>query len=55
MTPYEKFKSIKNADGYLRRRIFFEDLDKIAYAESDTEFAGKVNEEKKKAFQKLKL
>lgn len=55
LTPYEKLKSLPNADRYLRRHIFFEDLDKIAYAESDTEFAGKMREEKEKAFQKLNL
>lgn len=55
MTPYEKFKSIKNADGYLRRQIFFEDLDKKAYAESDTEFGLKMNEAKEIMLQKLKF
>ena len=55
MTPYEKLKSIKNADGYLRRQIFFEDLDKKAYAESDTEFGLKMNEEKEIMFRKLKF
>lgn len=55
MTPYEKLKSLPNADGYLKRHIFFEDLDKIAYAESDTEFAKQMKQEKEIAFQKLKL
>ena len=55
MTPYEKLKSLPNAGMYLKRFICFEDLDKIAYAESDTEFAGRMKEEKEKAFQKLKL
>lgn len=55
MTPYEKLKSIPNATMYLKRHIFFEDLDKIAYAESDTEFAIRMNEEKEKMFRKLKL
>jgi len=55
LTPYEKLKALPNAYGYLRRHIFFEDLDKMAYAESDTEFALKMKEEKEKAFQKLKL
>jgi len=40
---------------YLKRHIFFEDLDKTAYDESDTEFGMKMKEEKEKMFQKLKL
>lgn len=55
MTPYEKLKSLPNADSYLKRHIFFEDLDEMAYAESDTEFATKMKEEKEQAFQKLNL
>lgn len=55
MTPYEKLKSLPHAERYLKRHIFFEDLDKIAYAASDTEFAKMMNEEKEKAFQKLNL
>jgi transposase InsO family protein len=55
MTPYEKLKSLPGADHYLRRHIFFEDLDKIAYNESDTDFGLKVKNEKEIMFQKLKL
>lgn len=55
MTPYEKLKSLPNATMYLKRHIFFEDLDKTAYAESDTEFVMKMKEEKERMFQKLKL
>lgn len=55
MTPYERLKSLPNAETYLKRHIFFEDLDKIAYAESDTEFATKMQEEKERIFQKLDL
>lgn len=55
MTPYEKLKSLPNATMYLKRHIFFEDLDKIAYAESDTEFGMKMKEEKEKMFRKLQL
>jgi len=55
LTPYEKLKSLPNAEMYLKRHIFFEDLDKIAYADSDTEFVTKMNKEKEKMFQGLKL
>jgi len=55
MTPYEKLKSLKNASNYLKRHIFFEDLDQIAYKESDTEFALKMNEAKAIMFKQLRL
>lgn len=55
LTPYEKLKSLPHAELYLKRHVFFEDLDKIAYAMSDTEFATKMNEEKEKMFQRLRL
>lgn len=55
MTPYEKLKSINNAGSYLKRHIFFEDLDKRAYAESDTEFGLKMKNSKEKMLQKLKF
>lgn len=44
-----------SAEGYLKRHIFFEDLDKMAYAESDMEFAIQMQKEKEKIFQKLKF
>lgn len=47
--PYEKFKSLENAEQYLKEGITFAQLDKIAYAKSDNEFA----EEMKKAKEKL--
>ncbi|MFA4891306.1 MAG: integrase [Candidatus Gracilibacteria bacterium] len=55
MTPYAKLRSLPHAELYLKRHIFFEDLDKIAYAMSDTEFAMKMNEKKERMFQKLRL
>lgn len=54
-TPYEKLKSITNASGYLKRHIFFEDLDQIANRESDTKFALKMNAAKTILFQQLQL
>lgn len=54
-TPYEKLKSIKNSYQYLKRHIFFEDLDAFAYQKSDTEFALKMNEAKAILFKKLDL
>lgn len=54
-TPYEKLKSLKNAYQYLKRHIFFEDLDPIAHQKSDTDFGLKMNEAKATMFMKLDL
>lgn len=54
-TPYEKLKGLPGAQQYLKPGLTFEDMDKIAYSESDTEFAGKMQEEKKQTFLKLNL
>ena len=48
MTPYEKLKSLDNAEQYLKPGITFEELDKIAYAESHTDYAKKNAERKAK-------
>ena len=52
-TPYEKFKSLPNAEKYLKENITFEKLDKIAYAMSHTEYAEKMQKEKEKLFKNL--
>lgn len=39
MIPYEKLKSLPNAEQHLKPGITFAQLDKIAYKESDVEFA----------------
>lgn len=54
-TPYEKLKSLPNAKKYLKEGILFEDIDEIAYNLSDTEYASKMNKEKREMFKKLKL
>jgi len=53
MTPYEKLKSLSNAEQYLKTGITFADLDATAYAESDNEFAKKLDESKKILAKKL--
>jgi hypothetical protein len=53
-TPYDKLKSLDNAEQYLKDGITFEQLDEIAYAESDNEFAEKMQKEKIKMFKKIK-
>ena len=54
VTPYDKLKSLKNADKYLKKGITFKKLDQKAYEESDNEFAKKMQKEKKKLFKKIK-
>lgn len=46
MTPYQKFKSLKNAEQYLKDNITFAELDKIAYVISHTDYALKMNKAK---------
>jgi hypothetical protein len=48
MTPYEKFKSLPNAELHLKTGITFSELDKIAFAKSDIEYAKFMQEEKYK-------
>jgi transposase InsO family protein len=48
MTAYEKLKSLPNAEQYLKEGITFEELDKIAYAFSDNEWAEKMQKVKEK-------
>ncbi len=53
MTPYEKLKSLPNADQYLKSHITFKMLDDIAYKMSDNEAAKQLNEEKAKLFKTI--
>jgi hypothetical protein len=50
LTPYEKLKSLKSPEQYLKGSITFAELDKIAYAESDIEFGEKMKEAKSRMF-----
>jgi len=53
MTPYEKFKSLENAEQYLKPEFSFEELDKIAYAKSDNQYAEEMNKAKRILFKKI--
>lgn len=55
MTPYEKLKSINNAQQYLKPEITLEQLDKIAYDKSHTEYAQLMQKEKTKLFNNFKI
>ena len=52
--PYEKLKSLENAKQYLKPEFSFDELDKIAYAKSDNDFAEEMNKEKENLFKKIK-
>jgi transposase InsO family protein len=50
MTPYEKLKSLPNAEAYLKPGTDFKQLDEIAYRISDNEAARQMNEARKHLF-----
>ena len=52
--PYEKLKSLENAEQYLKSNISFKVLDKIAYQMSDNQFAEKMQKAKEKLFKNFK-
>lgn len=54
MTPYQKLKSLENAEQYLKPGITFEILDKIALEKSDNEFAEFMQKEKEELFNSFK-
>ena len=51
--PYEKLKSLENAEQYLKPEFSFDELDKIAYAKSDNDFAEEMMKEKERLFKKI--
>jgi transposase InsO family protein len=53
MTPYEKLKSLPNAEAYLKPSTTFKQLDDIAYAISDNEAARRMNEARKHLFKAI--
>lgn len=53
-TPYQKLKSLKNAEQFLKDGISFKDLDKIAFQFSDNEFAEMMQKAKEELFRNFK-
>ncbi len=53
-TPYQKLKSLPNAEKYLKPGITFEQLDKIAMAKSPNEFAQEMQNAKDKLFERIR-
>jgi hypothetical protein len=52
--PYEKLKSLPNAEQYLKPGITFAQLDKIAYSQSDIDFKTDMNKARTTLFVKIK-
>jgi hypothetical protein len=52
--PYERLKSLSGAEKYLKSGITLAMLDKIAYAQSDNEFAEKMQNKKVELFNSFK-
>jgi hypothetical protein len=55
LTPFEKLKSLENAHAYLRPGVMMAELDQIALAHSDTEYAQIVQQQKTKLFRSFPL
>jgi hypothetical protein len=53
MTPYEKLKSLHQAETFLKPGTTFKDLDAIAYAVSDNEAARCLNQAQKELFKTI--
>lgn len=54
LTPFEKFKTIPDAQQFLKQGVTFEKLEAIAYAYSDNEFAERMKKVKNEMVKKLK-
>lgn len=52
-TPYEKLKSLPNAEQYLRSGVNFTELDKIATSITDNEAARQLQVARKQLFKKI--
>lgn len=55
MTPYEKLKSLPNAETFLKPGLSFQELDEIALQQSDNEAARQLNQARTELFQSINL
>jgi len=53
MTPYDKLKSLPDAEAYLKPGITFDQLDAIAHAISDNQPARKLNQARQELFHRI--
>jgi hypothetical protein len=51
--PYEKLKSLPNANRFLKEGVTFKELDKIAYVHDDNQYAKLMQEARDKLFDKI--
>ena len=54
-TPYEKLKSLAEAEQYLKADLSFEQLDRIAHSSSDTDGARRMKQAKEKLLRECKI
>jgi hypothetical protein len=52
-TPYEKLKSLPDADQFLKPGMSFQSLDDIAYAISDNEAAERLQDARRLLFESI--
>ena len=53
MTPYEKLKSLPQAESYLKPGMTFKKLDALAYQENDLTAAKKMKQARGQLFKKI--
>ena len=53
MTPYEKLKSLPNAETYLKQGVYFEILDEQVMEMTDNACAELLQKERKKLFNQI--
>ena len=53
MTPYEKLKTIPNAQRFLKKGVTFKMLNKIAFSRTNNQMAKLIQSERAKLFQKI--
>jgi hypothetical protein len=53
MTPYDKFKSLPDAEKYLKNEMSFEIMDKVAYAMTDNQSAEKLQQGRQSLFKTI--
>ena len=53
MTPYDKFKSLPNAEQYLKKKVSFNKLDDIATKMTDNEAADYFQQQRQLLFKQI--
>lgn len=53
MTPYDKLKSLPNAESYLKEGVSFNEMDKTAYAITDNQSADRLQKARRLLFKTI--